>query len=318
MSRLLSTSLITSFFLFLFLLAACTMPTADGGNAQSNSANQTAVAQTIAANQTAVSQTSATPEATQDPGDGGSSGGEGSGEDKFDDATFISDVTIPDNSFIEKGAAFTKTWRVKNSGDSTWTTDYKLVFKSGERMGTPETVPIPKEVTPGEIVDLSIEFTAPDTTGEYRSAWLFQNDQGKKFGVGKNSDLPIFVLIFSVEPNQGGSSGGISGGANISGVTLGIDQGVYSGACPVNLTLSWNITTSDAGIVNHTLDLVANTPGFIFDPVSTYSANFSGAGSNDWQYLLILSNSVDATARVSATGANAVLSNVVGISVNCQ
>jgi hypothetical protein len=213
---------------------------------------------------------------------------------------------------------FVKTWRVQNSGESTWTTEYKLVFERGERMGSPEAVPIPKEVKPGEVVDISVEFIAPDTPGEYKSSWMLLNKRGKKFGVGKEGDLPIFVWIFSVEPNQGGNSGGIAGGANITNVTLGIDQAVYSGACPANLTLSWNITTSNAGSVMHTIDLVSNTSGFTFFPVDTYWANFTTAGTNGWQYLLIISSSVNATARVNATGSSTVLSNLVGFSVNCQ
>jgi hypothetical protein len=314
MFRLHPTRKILSLVLLIIFLSACTLPGADNNGGQDDSANQTAVAQTVQANQTAAAQSEATQEATQDPGNGGT----GSGEDKNDDATFISDVTIPDQSYIEKGAAFTKTWRLQNSGDSTWTTAYRLVFERDERMGSPEFVSMPKEVKPGEVVDISVEFTAPDTPGEYRSTWMLQNDQGVKFGVGKDGDLPVFVWIFSVEPNQGGNQGGVSGGANVASATLSIDQAVYSGACPATLNLSWNITTSNAGIVQHTINLVSNTSGFTFFPVETYTANFAGAGSTGFQYLLIISDSVDATARVSANGSNTVLSNLVGFSVNCQ
>jgi hypothetical protein len=298
------------------LLPACNL-TILGGNEDSNTnANQTSVAQTIQANQTANAQSNATQEATQEPG-GGTSGGSGSQQGKEDDATFISDVTIPDQSYIEKGADFTKTWRVQNSGESIWTADYRLVFDHGERMGSPEFISMPKEVKPGETVDLSVEFTAPDETGEYKSSWMLQNDRGDKFGVGAEGDLPVFVWIFSVEANQGGS-GGISGGADIASVGLNIDQAVYSGACPANLTLSWTITTNNAGAVQHTLDLVPNTSGFTFFPVEMYYANYNAAGPKSFQYLLIISDSVNATARVNATGSSTVLSNLVGFSVNCQ
>lgn len=303
-----------SIIFFIILLAACTLPTGDGGDDPLSPADQTAVAQTIAANQTAIALTSATPEVTvaPDPGD------DDPGEDLLDDATFINDITIPDQSYIEKGAKFVKTWRVQNSGESTWTTEYKLVFERGERMGSPETVPMSKEVKPGEVIDLTVEFIAPDTPGEYKSSWMILNHRGKKFGVGKEGDLPIFVWIFSVEPNTGGSPGGIAGGANITNVTLGIDQGVYNGSCPANLTLSWNINTSNAGDVMYTIDLVSNTSGFTFFPVDTYWANFSSAGTKGGTYLLIISSSVNATARVNATGSSTVLSNIVGFSVNCQ
>jgi hypothetical protein len=299
------------FLVFLMtLLSACNLPIFGGSGDPNDSANETAVAQTVQANQTAIAQSKATQDAAQ-----GNGGTNGSG--LKDDATFIADVTIPDQSYIEKGADFSKTWRVQNSGESTWTIDYRLVFDHGDRMDSPEFVSMPKEVKPGETVDITVEFTAPNTPGEYRSSWMLQNNGGQKFGVGTKGDLPVFVWIFSVEPNQVGT-GGISGGADIASVNLGIDQAVYSGACPANLTLSWTITTSNAGAVQHTLDLVANTSGFTFFPVDMYYANFNGAESQSFSYLLIISDSVNATARVNTTGSSTVLSNLVGFSVNCQ
>ncbi|MGD8455128.1 MAG: NBR1-Ig-like domain-containing protein [Anaerolineales bacterium] len=299
------------FLVFLItLLSACNLPFFGGSGDSNGSINETAVAQTVQANQTAIAQSKATQDAAQENG-----GTNGSG--LKDDATFIADVTIPDQSYIEKGANFSKTWRVQNSGESTWTTEYRLVFDHGDQMGSPEFVSMPKEVKPGETVDITVEFTAPDTPGEYKSSWMLQNNGGNKFGVGTKGDLPVFVWIFSVEPNQAGS-GGISGGAEIGSVTLGIDQAVYSGACPANLTLSWTIATNNAGAVQHTLDLVPNTSGFTFFPVDMYYANFNGAGSQGFEYLLIISDSVNATARVNATGSSTVLSNLVGFSVNCQ
>lgn len=314
MLRQFPTCRVCTLLLLTILLPACTLPTGDGRNGQMEPAQQTAVAQTIAANQTAIALTSATPEVTVDQG----SGSDDPGEDLFDDATFIQDVTIPDQSYIEKGAKFSKTWRVQNSGDSTWTTAYKLVYDHGDRMSSPDSIPMPNEVKPGEVVDLTVEFIAPDTPGEYKSSWMLLNHRGKKFGVGKDGDLPIFVWIFSVEPNTGGLPGGIAGGADIASVALSIDQAVYNGACPANLTLSWNITTSNAGDIMHTIDLVSNTSGFTFFPVETYWANFTGPGSKGWTYLLIITSSVNATARVNATGSSTVLSNLVGFTVNCQ
>src|SRR5690606_3738857 len=36
-------------------------------------------------------------------------------------ASFVADVTIPDNTNIAVSKAFTKTWRLRNSGSCTWT-----------------------------------------------------------------------------------------------------------------------------------------------------------------------------------------------------
>src|SRR6185503_18556942 len=51
-----------------------------------------------------------------------------------DDSNFVKDVTVPDGTHFAPGAAFNKTWRLRNSGPCTWTTDYQFHFSSGEPM----------------------------------------------------------------------------------------------------------------------------------------------------------------------------------------
>ena len=41
-------------------------------------------------------------------------------------ATFVSDVSFPDNSNVTGGTAFTKTWRVRNDGTCIWWSGYTL------------------------------------------------------------------------------------------------------------------------------------------------------------------------------------------------
>ena len=48
-----------------------------------------------------------------------------------DRAEFIKDVTVPDGTVYQSGEAFVKTWRLQNTGDTTWTTDYKVIFVDG-------------------------------------------------------------------------------------------------------------------------------------------------------------------------------------------
>ena len=114
----------------LVLLVGCTMPTSSNGNGGNDlsPAEQTEVALTVDAatgsNGGAV-EASATPQVieanTHTPG----SGLEWSPDDK---AKFITDVNYPDNSTFEPDVPFTKKWRIQNVGETTWTTDYKLVI----------------------------------------------------------------------------------------------------------------------------------------------------------------------------------------------
>ena len=101
-----------------------------------------------------------------------------------DRARFIADVTVPDGTVINAGAAFTKTWRLKNVGSCTWTTSYSLIFDTGDQMGGPSSVNLPQSVAPGQTTDLTINLTAPSTAGEYRGYWKFKDNNGIPFGIG--------------------------------------------------------------------------------------------------------------------------------------
>jgi hypothetical protein len=78
-------------------------------------------------------------------------------------AQFVADVTIPDGTSFAPGAAFTKTWRLKNIGTCAWNTSYALVYASGEKMGTTTVVNLPSSVAPGATIDLTVNMTAPTT-----------------------------------------------------------------------------------------------------------------------------------------------------------
>ena len=102
-----------------------------------------------------------------------------------DEATFITDVTIPDGEQLLPGETFTKTWRLKNVGECKWTEDYDLVFDQGVSMGGPASVPVTKgEVEPGDQVDVSVELVAPGDDGVYKGFWQMRNDLDEIFTVG--------------------------------------------------------------------------------------------------------------------------------------
>lgn len=117
-----------------------------------------------------------------------------------DQAEFVRDITIPDGSQIAPGATFTKTWRIRNAGACTWS-GYTLVFDSGDQMGgtSPQTI---GNVPPGEDVDLSVNFTAPTSSGSYRGYWRIRNSAGVLIPVlggtqGKSFFVDIRVSVTS-------------------------------------------------------------------------------------------------------------------------
>jgi len=112
-----------------------------------------------------------------------------------DRAQFVADVTVPDGTRFDPGAAFTKTWRLRNIGTCTWTTSYTMVFDSGEKMGSTTSVPFPTNVPPGQNVDLTVAMTAPNTAGHYIGYWKFKNAAGVLFGIGATANKSWWVEI---------------------------------------------------------------------------------------------------------------------------
>lgn len=106
-----------------------------------------------------------------------------------DNASFVEDLTIPDGTGAAPGVAFVKSWRLKNTGTTTWTTAYALVFIDGERMGSPDSISIPKEVRPGETVDISVKLTAPTKAGSYKTFFRLRNAAGQYFKLDGSGDL---------------------------------------------------------------------------------------------------------------------------------
>jgi len=107
---------------------------------------------------------------------------------------FVEDVTVPDGSAFDPGDRFTKTWRVRNAGSCVWQ-GYSLVFQRGDLMGSQETVPLPGPVSPGSPVDISIDFTVPQTQGSYFSDWLLSTANGQAFGLG---NPPVGLLWLKI------------------------------------------------------------------------------------------------------------------------
>jgi hypothetical protein len=104
-------------------------------------------------------------------------------------ASFISDVTIPDYSEVTPGKTFRKTWLLENTGTCPWEQDFTMSFVGGNKMaGSPKK--IGQTIKPGKDAYLSVDFTAPNTAGQYVSYWRLQaKPNGALFGT------TVYVVI---------------------------------------------------------------------------------------------------------------------------
>lgn len=113
-------------------------------------------------------------------------------------AEFVTDVTIPDGTDIIIFDTFTKTWRLRNVGTCTWTSDYRVVFDHGDQMLAPDSVPLTSgTVPPGSTVDVSVPMEAPGTPGTYKGYWKLRGPDGVLFGVGASGNVAFWVEIES-------------------------------------------------------------------------------------------------------------------------
>ncbi|MFH1906978.1 MAG: NBR1-Ig-like domain-containing protein [Chloroflexota bacterium] len=115
-----------------------------------------------------------------------------------DSATFISHVTLPDGWVVSPGQSLTKTWRVKNTGTSTWGSGYQLAFTGGEQMGAPSAVNVPA-TAPGQEADISVNITAPFGGGSHQGNWRLRNPQGTYFG----DELWVKITVDAPNPGSG-------------------------------------------------------------------------------------------------------------------
>ena len=98
-----------------------------------------------------------------------------------DNGRYLADVTIPDDTTIEPGTEFIKTWRMENNGSTTWGEGYHFVFVNGNPMSGPHEVPLPA-AGPGQQVEISINQVAPLDAGKHFGDWRVRNPQGEFFG----------------------------------------------------------------------------------------------------------------------------------------
>jgi hypothetical protein len=108
----------------------------------------------------------------------------------LDGMAYVQDLSYDDQNLtappsVPPGAAFVKSWRIKNVGTCSWTPEYKLVFNYGNSSqsamsGVPTA--LTQNVNPGETYDLSVNLVAPKDPGTYTAVWNLHNAQGGAFG----------------------------------------------------------------------------------------------------------------------------------------
>jgi murein DD-endopeptidase MepM/ murein hydrolase activator NlpD len=112
------------------------------------------------------------------------------------DSEFLSfQTTLTDHNAVPAGAAFTNSWRFRNSGSTTWDTGYKLVYMPQTAPGTTSAQMAGKKsyalgevatslpAKPGADVTITLPLTAPERHGRvYTSRWQLRDANNRAFG----------------------------------------------------------------------------------------------------------------------------------------
>lgn len=102
------------------------------------------------------------------------------------DATYIGETRPLDKAQILQEKEFDKGWSLQNTGTCTWDIGYSFSFKTGDRLSSNRTsieiVSSDQFTTPGHSQSFVVHMIAPRQTGEYKSFWQMQDDQGTWFG----------------------------------------------------------------------------------------------------------------------------------------
>ncbi len=172
-----------------------------------------------------------------------------------DGALFVEDVTVPDNTRFDAGAAFTKTWKFQNTGNCNWT-GYTVAFVSGDRLSAPDSVPV-SETEKGSPVEVSVDLTAPSGNGAYTGNFELRNEKGEVVPLGSEASFWVKIVVGDEAAALGQVAGNCPYTENAEYVTTLIDL-INQARAEVNrpaLTVNEQLT---AAARKHSLDMACN------------------------------------------------------------
>ena len=114
-------------------------------------------------------------------------------------ASYGTDVTVPDGTRFDANANFAKTWRVKNTGKCDWNEGVVIAFESGDRLDAPLTARV-GALPIGQQIDISVPMRAPSQAGNYAGVWRMQDATGRFFGEKLTASILVGGLVATPRP----------------------------------------------------------------------------------------------------------------------
>ena len=109
------------------------------------------------------------------------------------DSLMVSE-TVADGTAVQPGETFTKTWTLKNTGNTTWTAaeGYALISVGGTQMSqdTSAALASGEAIAPDAVKTWSVSLTAPTAPGSYTHNWRMAQS-GTQFGAGLTASITV-------------------------------------------------------------------------------------------------------------------------------
>jgi hypothetical protein len=109
------------------------------------------------------------------------------------DSRFVAHVTFPDPATVEANATILKTFKFRNTGQTVWPADAKLLFVSrfDNSLQAPDSVDLGREVKPEEELEITVPLKAPAKQGQYDAFFRLALANGRKFGQRVRSRIVV-------------------------------------------------------------------------------------------------------------------------------
>lgn len=177
----------------------------------------------------------------------------------------------PDKTILKPGEKFLKTWRIQNTSNCAWNTNYKLVFWNGDLMGGSYNYNFPQILPAGQSADVSVWLAAPETPGAYKGEWMLQTPDGKNFGVGAYQS-PFWAEIAVVSASETPAYG-------ITAVTYDLERNPRTG-CNTNNWYTVTAHVSFSGPMPEVVLQFQHSDGF---KSSKFKLEITGAVTKDFK-----------------------------------
>jgi hypothetical protein len=213
------------------------------------------------------------------------------------DAEFVTDTTIPDNTELEPGTAFVKTWRIRNDGTCAWEPGTSWVFDFGDKMDGPDSVGVPT-IGAGESVDVTVDLIAPATPGEYTGYWRMRRPGGEVFGTLGFVRIVVAEDEFTPTPSAMPTA---TGSSSTGPVILFFRSDVEEADPGDTITLEWETEGGINAVLHHLMPTGQLGQFWEVDVSGSFDYVIDAGERNHTRFMLFVSDEEQRAARATHT-----------------